>query len=238
MRTEPPAGKELTARFTNIRHSRGVADRPGDFCIGTPPATPTDTATAARPPWRCSTLAAATWRSPSTVSHELLSSKHKSSSLAAPGSLPLQASRGSAHADRRRGRNRAPTEVLADGCIGHRDPDFSAEHRRGPGGARCCQRHCFARRRSARERRSSAGLVRVLRFPGAAGRAGPQPPGRGRGASAARSSARASARRSPINSSTSLRSRALSANVPRSCWAAALRRAAAVLAGFAVQATA
>jgi hypothetical protein len=36
--------------------------------------------------WRCSTLAAPTRRSPSTVSHELLSSKHKSSSLAAPGS--------------------------------------------------------------------------------------------------------------------------------------------------------
>ena len=54
----------------------------------------------------------------------------------------------SARADRRRGRNRAPTEVLADGCIGHRDPDFSAEYRRGSGGAGCCQRHCFARRRS------------------------------------------------------------------------------------------
>ena len=46
----------------------------------------------APPPWRSSTLAAPTRRSPSTVSHELLSSKHKSSSLAAPGSLPLQAS--------------------------------------------------------------------------------------------------------------------------------------------------
>ena len=53
-----------------------------DSRFGTPPATPTDTATAARPPWRSSTLAAPTWRSPSTVSHELLRSKHKSSSLA------------------------------------------------------------------------------------------------------------------------------------------------------------
>ena len=35
-----------------------------------------------------------------------------------------------------RGCNRPPTEVLADGCIGHRDPDFSDEHRRGSGGAR------------------------------------------------------------------------------------------------------
>ena len=34
-----------------------------------------------------------------------------------------------------RGWNRPPTEVLADGCIGHRDPDFSDEHRRGSGGA-------------------------------------------------------------------------------------------------------
>ena len=89
---------------------------------------------------------------------------------ATPSGRLLEALSGSAHAGRRRGRNRAPTEVLADGCIGHRDPDFSAEHRRGSGGARCCQRHCFARRRSARERRSSAGLVRVLRFPGAAER--------------------------------------------------------------------
>ena len=63
-----------------------------DFSVGTPTATPTDTATAPPPPWRSSTLAAPTRRSLSTVSHELLSSKHKSSSLAAPGSLPLQAS--------------------------------------------------------------------------------------------------------------------------------------------------
>ena len=35
-----------------------------------------------------------------------------------------------------RGCNRPPTEVLADGCIGHPDPDFSDEHRRGSGGAR------------------------------------------------------------------------------------------------------
>jgi hypothetical protein len=56
--------------------------------FGRNPATPTDTATAARPPRRCSTLAAPTWRSPSTVSHELLSSKHKSSSLAHCPPLP------------------------------------------------------------------------------------------------------------------------------------------------------
>jgi hypothetical protein len=42
----------------------------------------TDTATAARPPRRCGTLAVLTWRPPSTVSRELPSSKHKSSSLA------------------------------------------------------------------------------------------------------------------------------------------------------------
>jgi|SRR5450755_439041 len=48
---------------------------------GTPTATPTDTATTARPPRRCSTVAAPT-TAPSTVSHELLNSKHKSSSLA------------------------------------------------------------------------------------------------------------------------------------------------------------
>ena len=35
-----------------------------------------------------------------------------------------------------RGCNRPPTEVLADGCIGHPGPDFSDEHRRGSGGAR------------------------------------------------------------------------------------------------------
>jgi hypothetical protein len=59
------------------------AARPDDLsCVGRPPATPTDTATAARPSRRCSSLAASTWRSPSAVSHELLNSKHKSSSLA------------------------------------------------------------------------------------------------------------------------------------------------------------
>jgi hypothetical protein len=46
---------------------------------GTPTATPTDTATAARPPRRSSTPAALTSRPPSNVSQELLSSKHKSS---------------------------------------------------------------------------------------------------------------------------------------------------------------
>ena len=106
-----------------------------------------------------------------------------------------------------RGCNRPPTEVLADGCIGHPGPDFSDEHRRGSGGAR------------------RAWLV--LSAQGAV-----------EGASAAWSSARASARRSTINSSASLRSRALSANVPRSCWVAALRCAAAVLAVFDVRAAA
>lgn len=54
--------------------------------------------------------------------------------------------------------------------------------------------------------------------------AGPQRPGRGRGASAARSSARASARRSPINSSTSLWPR----HCQRTCRAAVgLRRCVA-----------
>jgi hypothetical protein len=57
---------------------------------GTKPATPTDTATAARPPRRCSTPAAPTWPPRCTVSHERLNSKHKSSSLAAPASLPVQ----------------------------------------------------------------------------------------------------------------------------------------------------
>ena len=53
--------------------------------VGTPPATPTDTATAARPPRRCSTPAAPTWPPPCTVSHERLNSKHKSSSLTGTG---------------------------------------------------------------------------------------------------------------------------------------------------------
>jgi hypothetical protein len=50
--------------------------------FGTPTATPTDTATAARPPRRSSTPAAPTSRPPSNASQELLSSKHTSSSLA------------------------------------------------------------------------------------------------------------------------------------------------------------
>ena len=83
-----PTSNRALARRATLLHSRTsgtlAVSQTGqrDFCIGTPPATPTDTATATGPPWRCSTLAAPTWRPPSTVSHELLNSKHKSSSLA------------------------------------------------------------------------------------------------------------------------------------------------------------
>jgi hypothetical protein len=71
--------------------SLGQSDRAArEECSGTPPATPTDTAKATRPPRRCSTPAAPISRPPSTVSHELLSSKHKSSSL--PGTARTAAS--------------------------------------------------------------------------------------------------------------------------------------------------
>ena len=59
--------------------------------IGTPPATPTDTATAARPPRRCSALATPTSRRPPPLAMKMLSSNHKSSSLAEIAELLHQA---------------------------------------------------------------------------------------------------------------------------------------------------
>ena len=72
-----PAALLLWARSSSPRRP---AQSLRDCWFGTPPATPTRTATAAPPPRRCSTPAPPTW--PSTASHELLNSKHKSSSLA------------------------------------------------------------------------------------------------------------------------------------------------------------
>jgi hypothetical protein len=51
-----------------------------------------------------------------------------------------------------RGCIRPPTEVFADGCIGHPDPDFSAEYRRGSGGA-CRARLVLSAQGGVEERR-------------------------------------------------------------------------------------
>ena len=74
----------VVGRLTAASARRSRCRRRGSrrFRVGTPTATPADTATAAPPPRRCSTLAALTSRTLSAASHELLSSKHESSSLA------------------------------------------------------------------------------------------------------------------------------------------------------------
>ena len=89
----------------------------------TPAATPTRTATAARPPRRCSTPAPLTRRLPPAVSHELLGSKHKSSSLAgiarsaAPGQRRSRRPRPSGHRNRANRRKRGSRALVRGGAL-------------------------------------------------------------------------------------------------------------------------
>jgi hypothetical protein len=75
----PAASSRWRDRCPRRRLRKSAASR---GALPLPPATPTDTATAARPPRRCTRPTTPTRPSPSTVSHELPSSKHKSSSRA------------------------------------------------------------------------------------------------------------------------------------------------------------
>ena len=88
---------------------------------GTPTATPTDTATTARPPRRCSTVATPT-TAPSTVSHELLNSKHKSSSLA---DIARTAAFGQTQPRRAAARIPARTRRQGGSAAEARDPRFA-----------------------------------------------------------------------------------------------------------------
>jgi hypothetical protein len=116
----PPAGRfsgRLRGAFHGHRHTRSRAYRLGllaaisnDTDRASDPAPrerqqprPPGTSTTARQPRRCSIPAARTWQAPSTVSQELVRSKHYSSSLTGTPGLLLEAlSSGPSSSDDRR----------------------------------------------------------------------------------------------------------------------------------------